>query len=206
MKTIQLSAAALIAAFTLATATTASAFDGAIMGKVTVVKSESKKFQLHIPKTMTQGSGAVQVSLIDTDGTTLFSGTVIDRTQKGVPFDVASLPDGKYFLTTSTNTWWSSQELNIRDNALSIDDTKLTQIARPTISTYAKNKLQVTIPTVNVESTNVAIYNQNDELVFVEEVAGNVSRLDLNGLPQGAYTLTVGSDVKRFAEQIKVEK
>jgi len=161
---------------------------------------------LHIPTAMTQGASAVQVALIDVDGTVLFAGNVIDRNQKGVPFDVKSLPDGRYFLTTSTNTWWSSQEINIRGNVLSIDESKLSQIARPTVTSYAKNKLQVTIPTVNVASMNVAIYNQNDELVFAEEVAGNISRLDLNGLPEGAYTLTVGSEVKRFAEQISVNK
>lgn len=184
----------------------ALANEGPEVSTVKVTKSEKKKFRLYIPAALPLGSSSVQVALIDVDGTILYQGAVADRKQQGIPFNLNALPDGRYFLTTSTDSWWTSQEIDIQGNTLIVDDRRVSQLVKPTVSTYAKNKVQLTVQSVNFSDMSVSIYDRNDDLVYTDQFKGNVHRLDLNNLPTGSYTMLVGSPYKRFTEKVEISK
>lgn len=204
MKKIRLSVVSLLVMGSLVS------MGGVLAGKnpevrtVKVVKSERKKFRLYIPSTLPLGGSQVQVALIDMDGTVLHQGTAIDRYQQGISYDLNSLPDGKYFLTVTNDAWWSSQPFEIEGNTLSVDEKRVTQLIRPTVSSYAKNKIQLTVQSTNLPEMTMALYDKNNEIVFMESVSGIVNRYNLSGLPAGNYTMTVGSPAKKFSEQITI--
>ncbi|OIN57599.1 hypothetical protein [Arsenicibacter rosenii] len=204
MKTIRLSVTSLLLMGSLVS------MGGALTGKnpevrtVKVVKSERKKFRLYIPSTLPLGGSQVQVSLTDADGNVLHQGTAIDRYQQGISYDLNSLPDGQYFLAVTNDAWWTSQPFEINGNTLSVDDKRVTQVMRPVVSSYAKNKVQLTVQSTNVPEMTVALYDKNNELVFAEHMSGVVKRYDLSTLPAGRYTMSVGSPAKKFSELIDI--
>ena len=206
MKKIRLSVVMLLAAWSLVSMGGALANEGPEVSTVKVTKSEKKKFRLYIPAALPLGSSSVQVALIDVDGTILYQGAVADRKQQGIPFNLNALPDGRYFLTTSTDSWWTSQEIDIQGNSLIVDDRRVSQLVKPTVSTYAKNKVQLTVQSVNFSDMSVSIYDRNDDLVYTDQFKGNVHRLDLNNLPTGSYTMLVGSPYKRFTEKVEISR
>lgn len=206
MKKIRLSVVVLLAALGLVSMGGAMASEGPEVSTVKVVKSEKKKFRLYIPATLPLGSSSVQVALIDVDGTVLYQGAVADRKQEGIPFNLNSLPDGRYYLTVSNDSWWTSQEFSIQANTLVVDDHRVSQFVKPTVSAYAKNKVQLSVQAVNLPDMTVSIYDRNDELVYSDQFKGNVHRLDLNNLPKGSYTVAVGLPYKRFTETIEISK
>lgn len=206
MKKIRLSVVVLLATWGLVSMGGALASEGPEVSTVKVIKSEKKKFRLHIPATLPLGGSAAQVALIDAEGTVLFQGVVADRKQQGVPFNLNALPDGRYFLTVSSDAWWTSQEVAIQGNTLVVDDRRVSQLVKPTLSTYAKNKVQLTVQSSNLPAMTVSIYDRNDELVYSDQFKGNVHRLDLTNLPSGSYTVAVGSQLKRFMETVEISK
>lgn len=203
MKQIRLSMAALLISMSLAgTAAVAqgvtNANDGSGMNTVHVVTSENKKVRLY-----TQNSTPVDVSIIDTDGTVLYQGSVTDS-KKVTAFNLKNLPDGQYYITAGTKTWWLSQGMTVRGNAVSIDAQKVQQVAQPTLTAYEKNKIEMTLPGTNVAQTNVTIYNEQSQPVYQDTFDGAVRRFDLTALPQGLYTFVVGPNQKQFTSRINV--
>lgn len=173
------------------------------VSKVTVTKSENKKIRLH-----TQPGTPITVALIDAEGTLLYQGNVNNKDARGTSFNLATLPDGQYFLTATNDTFWLSQGLTIRGTTLTIDTQHVRQLARPTLTAYEKNKFQVTIPESNVPApaVNVTIYDRQHELVYADRLTNRRGRFDLSTLPVGDYTFMVGSDQKQFAQLIQIQK
>lgn len=190
----------LLAAWSLASTGGAFADNGTVAGKVKVIKSESKKVRLYTPI-----NTPVSVAMIDADGNVLYQGQVAAKNLSGMSFNMKSLPDGQYFITATNDTFWLSQALTVRGNDLIINEKSVSQLDKPTLTPYAKNKFEVTVPTTNLQSVNVAIYNQQNDLVFSDDLkATNSRRFDLSTLPAGAYTFVVGPEQKKFAEQIQI--
>ncbi len=204
MKTIRLSVTSLLLMGSLVSQGSGLTAKNPEVRTVKVVKSERKKFRLYIPSTLPLGGSQVQVALIDLDGNVLHQGTAIDRYQQGISYDLNSLPDGQYFLTVTNDAWWTSQPFEIEGNTLSVNEKRITQLIRPTVSSYAKNKIQLTVQSTNVPEMTMALYDKNNEIVFTESVSGTVNRYNLSGLPAGNYTMTVGSPAKKFSEQIVI--
>jgi len=203
MKQIRLSMAALLISMSMAGSAAVAqgvtnANDGSGMSAVKVVTSENKKVRLY-----TQNSSPVDVSIIDTDGTVLYQGAITDN-KKATSFNLKNLPDGQYFITAGTNTWWMSQGMTVRGNAVSIDAQKLQQVAQPTLTAYEKNKIEMTLPGTNAAKTNVIIYDAQSQAVYQDTFNGAVRRFDLTALPQGSYTFVVGPDQKQFTSRIDV--
>src|SRR5919202_1371526 len=115
MKQFRLSIAVLLSVWGLAGMGDAKADNGSGVSGVKVEKSENKKVRVY-----TQPGAAVEVSLIDADGTLLYRGLVANRKQKATLFNLASLPDGQYSLTASNTAWWMSQGLTIKGNAVNV--------------------------------------------------------------------------------------
>ncbi len=191
----------LFAAWSLASTGGAFADNGTVSGKVKVIKSESKKVRLYTPI-----NTPVSVAIIDAEGNTLYQGQVQAKDLRGMGFDMKTLPDGQYFLTATNDTFWLSQGLTVRGNELTVNAQSYSQLDKPTLTPYAKNKFEVTLPATNVRTVNVAIYNQQNDLVFQDDVkATNTRRFDLNTLPAGDYTFVVGPEQKKFAEHIQIQ-
>lgn len=191
----------LFAAWSLAGTGGAFADNGTVSGKVKVIKSESKKVRLYTPL-----NTPVSVAIIDAEGNLLYQGQVQAKDLRGMAFNLNTLPDGQYFLTATNNEFWLSQGLTVRGNELLVNEQSYSQLDKPTLTPYAKNKFEVTMPATNVQTVNVAIYNQQNDLVFSDNVkATNSRRFDLNTLPAGDYTFVVGPEQKKFAEHIQIQ-
>lgn len=200
MKKVRLSIAMLFAAWSLAGTGGAFADNGTIASKVKVVKFESKKVRLYTPV-----NTPVSVAMIDADGNVLYQGQVAAKDLRGMSFNMKSLPNGQYFITATNDTFWLSQSLTVRGTELVINEQSVSQLDKPTLTPYAKNKFEVTLPATNVQTVGVAIYNQENDLVFANEMnPSNQTRFDLNTLPAGDYTFVVGPEQKKFAERIQI--
>ena len=170
--------------------------DGAT--RIQVRKSDNKKVRLYTP-------APVEVAIIDTDGTTLYQGTVNGSAGKGTSINMASLPDGHYYLTATNNDFWVSQGLTISNEQLSVDAQNTTALVKPTLIPYGKNKFEIAMP--GAQTISVSLYDRVNALVFSETyVKGDVHRFDLNRLPEGNYTFVVGPDFKQFSERIVVQR
>ena len=199
MKKFRLSIAALLTAWSLAGTGVANADNGSGMGGVKVEKSEQKKVRVY-----TKPGTPVDVAIIDADGNVLYRGVIAKDAKRSTSFNLNKLPDGQYFLTASNNTWWMSQGLTIKGNAMNVDERSLQQLAQPTLTAYDKNKFEVTLPSKNVDAATVAIYDTQNVLVEAETMRGSSRRFDLSSLPDGAYTFVVGPSQKQFVSRIDV--
>ncbi len=191
----------LFAAWSLASTGGAFADNGTVASKVKVIKSENKKVRLYTPI-----NTPVTVAIIDADGNLLYQGDVKAKDLRGMAFDMKTLPDGQYFLTATNDTFWLSQGLTVRGAELTVNEKLVSQLEKPTLTPYAKNKFEVTLPNANVRAVNVAIYNQQNDLVFADEIkSADTRRFDLNTLPAGDYTFIVGPEQKKFAQHVQIQ-
>lgn len=200
MKKFRLSIAVLVSVWSLAGLGVAQADNGSGMGGVKVEKSENKKVRVY-----TKPGTPVDVAIIDADGNVLYRGTIAKNSPRATSFNLKNLPDGQYYLTAGNNAWWMSQGLTIQANALSIDERNLQQVAKPTLTAYEKNKIEVVLPVQNVEESTVAIYDPQNVLVQSDSFKGSVRRFDLSALPDGAYTFVVGPNQKQFTTRIDIQ-
>ncbi|QDK80216.1 T9SS type A sorting domain-containing protein [Spirosoma sp. KCTC 42546] len=200
MKKIRLSIAVLLSVWSLAGTGVANADNGSGMGGVKVEKSEQKKVRVY-----TKPGTPVDLALIDAEGNVLYRGVISKNNQKATSFNLNNLPDGQYFLTAGSNAWWMSQGITIKANSVAIDERNLQQVAEPTLTAYEKNKIEVVLPSKNVEESTVAIYDTQNVLVQVDTFKGSTRRFDLSGLPSGAYTFVVGPNQKQFATRIDIQ-
>jgi hypothetical protein len=200
MKQIRVTIAMLAAAWTLTTGGSAVAQTPASVAPVSIVKSAIKKIRLQSPVGAT-----MDVSVIDQVGTLLYSGSVRNKDNRGVSLNLANLPDGRYYVTATNNDVWMSQGITVRNDQVSIDAQNVTELVRPAVVAYAKNKYEIVMP--GVKSMTVAIYDRMNELVFARAFGGTdkVHRFDLNSLPSGEYTFVYGPEQKQFTERVAIK-
>ncbi len=200
MKKVRLSIAVLLSVLSLAGLGVAKADNGSGMGGVKVQKSASKKVRVY-----TKPGASVDLALIDADGNVLYRGVINKNDPHATSFNLNNLPDGQYYLTAGNNAWWMSQGLTIKANSVNVDERNIQQVAKPTLTAYEKNKIEVVLPVSNVEESTVAIYDPQNVLVQTDSFKGSVRRFDLSGLPDGAYTFVVGPDQKQFTTRIAIQ-
>lgn len=200
MKKFRLSIAVLLSVWSLAGLGVAKADNGSGMGGVKVEKSASKKVRVY-----TKPGTSVDVALIDADGNVLYRGVIAKNEQHATSFNLHNLPDGQYYLTAGNSAWWMSQGLTIKANSVNVDERNVQQVAKPTLTVYEKNKIEVVLPVSNVDHSSVAIYDPQNVLVQTDSFKGSVRRFDLSGLPSGAYTFVVGPDQKQFTTRVDIQ-
>jgi len=200
MKQIRLTIAMLAVAFTLTAAGSAVAQISTVAGPVKIAKSATKKVRIHTPVGTT-----LDISLIDQAGTLLYAGTVKAKDLRGTSVNLANLPDGRYYLTATNNDLWMSQGLTVRNDQVVVDAQNVTEVVRPALVAYAKNKYEVAMP--GVQSLTVAIYDRMNDLVFTKSFGsdGEVHRFDLSSLPSGDYTFVYGPEQKQFTERVAIK-
>lgn len=198
MKQFRLSIAVLLSVLSLAGMGDAKADTGSGASGVKVEKSETKKVRVY-----TQAGSKADVAIIDAEGNVLYTGTLSGN--RAMSFNLRTLPDGQYYLTAGNNKWWMSQGLTIKGNAVNVDARNLQQLAQPTLTTYEKNKIEVALAATNVPESSVAIYDNHSMLVYADTFKGSVRRFDLTSLPDGAYTVVVGPEQKKFSSRIDIQ-
>lgn len=200
MKQIRVSIAMLLIAGTLTTAGSAVAQTPAHKAPVSVIKSAVKKIRLQTPVGST-----MDVSVIDQAGTILYSGVLRAKDSRGTSLNLANLPDGRYYVTTTNNDMWMSQGITLRNDQVSIDAQNVTELVRPALVAYAQNKYEVVMP--GVKTLTVAIYDRMNDLVFTKSYGstGEVHRFDLSSLPTGDYTFVYGPEQKQFTERVAIK-
>ena len=202
MKTIRLTVAMLTAAWLLTTAEGAVAQLKQSDSPVTMAtyRSGGKRILLALPANAT-----VDVAVIDEQGTVLHQSTVQANDRRGVVLNMQNLPDGHYYLTATNNDFWVSQGVTVRRDQVSIDTRNVTELVRPVVTAYAKNKFEVAMPGVN--KLTVSIYDRTNDLVYTHSFgAGNRHRFDLSSLPSGQYTFVYGPDQKQFTERVAINQ
>ncbi|GAB2568743.1 T9SS C-terminal target domain-containing protein [Spirosoma areae] len=199
MKQFRLSIAVLLSVWSLAGMGGAKADNGSGANGVKVEKSEQKKVRVY-----TKPGKPVDVAIIDADGNVLYKGAIKHSTKGATSFNLNGLPDGQYYLTAGNNSWWMSQGLTIKGNALNVDARNLQEVTQPTLTAYEKNKIEVLLPTTNIGQANVAIYDAQNVLVQTDTFKGAVRRFDLSALPDGAYTFVVGPEQKQFTARVDI--
>ena len=199
MKQFRLSIAVLLSVWGLAGMGDAKADNGSGMNGVKVEKSEQKKVRVY-----TQPGASVDVAIIDVDGTVLYRGLISKNTKGSTSFNLNNLPDGQYYLTAGNNAWWMSQGLTIKGNAVNVDARNLQQVAQPILTTYEKNKIEVTLPAQNLNQADVAIYDAQNVLIQTDTFKGATRRFDLSAMPDGAYTFVVGPAQKQFISRVDI--
>ncbi len=168
---------------------------------VRVVSTDAKKFRVSLPV------AKAEVALIDADGTVLYQGSLKQTNGVGTAFNVATLPDGQYYLTATNDTFWFSQGLTISNNRLTVNENMTQEAVQPTLTAYDRNKFEVMMPTKNVSNVKLAIYNANDELVYQDSFRNHANRrFNLDGLPTGNYTVFVGPSEKLFSQHVVVRR
>ncbi|WP_375446756.1 T9SS C-terminal target domain-containing protein [uncultured Fibrella sp.] len=200
MKQIRVTIAMLAAALTLTAAGNAVAQTPAQGAPVQIVKSAIKKIRLQTP-----AGATMDVSVIDQTGTVLYSGAVRAKDNRGTSLNLANLPDGRYYVTATNNDFWMSQGILVRNDQVTVDAQNVTEVVRPALVAYAKNKYEVVMP--GVKTLNVAIYDRMNELVFTKSFgsSGEVHRFDLSSLPTGEYTFVYGPEQKQFTEHVAIK-
>ena len=200
MKQIRLTIAMLAVALTLSAAGSAVAQTSSVFGPVKVAKSATKKVRIHTPV-----GASLDISLIDQAGTLLYAGTVKAKDLRGTSVNLANLPDGRYYLTATNNDIWMSQGLTVRNDQVVVDAQNVTEVVRPALVAYAKNKYEVAMP--GVKSLTVAIYDRMNDLVFTKSFGsdGEVHRFDLSSLPSGDYTFVYVPEQKQFTERVAIK-
>lgn len=179
----------------------AKADNGSGANGVKIEKSATKKVRIY-----TQPGAPVDVAIIDADGNVLYKGAITANKQGATSFNLNSLPDGQYFMTAANKSWWMSQALTIKGNTVNVDERSLQEVTQPTVTTYDKNKVEVTLPSKNVSEASVAIYDAQSILVYADKLTSSVRRFDLSSLPEGAYTFVVGPDQKQFSSRINIQR
>jgi hypothetical protein len=199
MKIIRLTAATLLAAWTLSTASNAVAQLIDVPKSVSVLKSGAKKVRLISPV-----NAPVDVLVADDAGTLLYQGTIESRDQRGVSLNLVNLPDGHYYITATNNTFWMSQGITVRRDVVNVDAQNVTELVKPELVAYAQNKYKLVMP--GVKDLSVTIYDRLNELVFTKSfVSDNAHRFDLSSLPAGSYTFVYGPAQKQFSEQVAIK-
>ncbi len=210
MKQFRLSVAVLLSVWSLAGNQVANADGGSGLWGIKIEKSDIKKIRVYAPTVnastgQAQSDVAVNVAIIDADGTVLYNGVMAKNAAGRQSFNLRNLPDGHYFVTASSKTWWMSQGLTITGNRLTVDQQNVRVVEEPTLTAYEKNKIEMTLPTQNVRNANVTIYDAHNVAVYDETFRGNSRRFDLSSLPDGAYTFIVGAAEKQFTTRVDVQ-
>lgn len=202
MKTIRLTVAMLTAAWLLTTAEAAVAQHTNPDAPVTItaLKSADKRLRVMLPANAT-----VEVAVMDEQGTLLHQSTVQTTDKRAVLLNVKNLPDGRYFLTATNNDFWVSQAISVVNSQVRVDARNVTELVRPVVLAYAKNKFEVAMP--GVEKMTVSIYDRTNDLVYTQSFGtGNRHRFDLSSLPEGQYTFVYGPEQKQFTERVAINQ
>lgn len=163
-------------------------------------KSGGKRVRLALPT-----NTSVDLAVIDEQGTVLHQSTIQVNNKRGVLLNMQNLPDGHYTLTATNNDFWVSQGITIHPNQLEIDTRNVTELVRPVVRAYAKNKFEVTMP--GVDKLTVSIYDRTNDLVYTHLFGvGSRHRFDLSSLPTGQYTFVYGPEQKQFTERVAINQ
>ena len=199
MKKFRISIAALAAALFLATAPGVKAQSVTPTSPVSVSRAALNKVRLTLP-----ANSPMDVAVMDQEGVVLFQESLRTRDGRGLLMNLANLPDGRYYITATNNDVWVSQGISKRNDQVSIDPQNTTEVVRPALVAYAKNKYEVAMPGANALS--VAIYDRMNELVYTQSFGkGAVHRFDLSALPSGEYTFVYGPEQKQFTERVAIK-
>lgn len=202
MKRICLSIATLAAAWSLSIASPATAQSLATasdVAAVKVTKADAKKVRLYSPV-----GTPVEVAILDLTGTVLYQGTLSARDARGTSLNLMNLPDGRYYVTVTNDSFWMSQGLTVRRDLVSVDAQNVTELIKPALTAYAKNKYEIVMP--GVRDLTVSIYDRLNDLIFTKSFdKGEVHRFDLSSLPTGSYTFVYGPAQKQFTERVAIK-
>ncbi|MBO0934819.1 T9SS C-terminal target domain-containing protein [Fibrella aquatilis] len=202
MKTIRITIALLATAWLLTTAEAAVAQHQNLESPVTVAafKSGGKRIRLATPI-----NSAVDVAIMDEQGTLLHQSTIRATDKRGILLNLKNLPNGRYFVTATNNDFWVSQGVTVNNEQVLVNTRNVTELIRPVVTAYAKNKFEVAMP--GVEKMTISIYNPTNDLVYTQSFgAGNRHRFDLSSLPGGQYTFVYGPEQKQFIERIAINQ
>ncbi len=199
MKKFRISVTALVAALFFAATPGVQAQAPTPVSPVSISRSGLSKVRLTLP-----ANTPMDVAVMDQEGVILYQEAIRVRNSRGLLMNLNNLPDGRYYITATNNDVWMSQGISKRNDQVSIDAQNTTELVRPALVAYAKNKYEVAMP--GADALSVAIYDRMNELVYTQSFKKSaVHRFDLTALPTGEYTFVYGPEQKQFTERVAIK-
>jgi hypothetical protein len=124
-------------------------------------------------------------------------------------YNLDALPNGEYTLTAETAFTISQYNVEVADNSAVISEDPSAEISKPVV---VNKKGRVSVSIINKEQTpiEIAIYDENNEELYTEIIAGKkvslVKMFDFNSVPGGKYTFVTKYSNKTFTDTVSTQK
>jgi len=165
--------------------------------KLIVVENE-KSMILNSPS---YSNGAKVLTITDAFGEIIFS-DVVEPNKKRIKYDLNALSTANYTIRVDDDRVTNIYVAEILNNKIEILETK--SYYKPTIYNV-EGKVVVRAELENKEDVRISIYDENQVLVFVQNIekeASFVQSFNLDKLPKGQYDVQVSSEY--FTDQISI--
>lgn len=119
-------------------------------------------------------------------------------------YDLATLPNGDYFFEIEGQTKIKLVSFRVKPNAVVLNNTYKTILFKPVVR-QENNKIYISKLALNDESLNVVLYDRNYNVLYKEELNGNVNLekvLNISNLEKGNYILKLNSNTQSFTKNI----
>ena len=118
-------------------------------------------------------------------------------------FDLSGLPDGEYYFEVNSKTKIGTTPFSVASNNLEFKEETI--VFKPIVR-FKNNNIYISKFTLNNETLDVFLYDDNQHLIYNEKLFGknSLSRiLNLSNLDSGSYRLVLKSGGKLYNEIIK---
>ncbi|MFN4146473.1 MAG: hypothetical protein ACK4GN_11665 [Runella sp.] len=190
-----------LAAIMFASAGSAMAESHLLTKDVKVVKRAAKKVEVRVNQPNT---GTLEVVLKDNEGTTVHTGKIQGGENMVTLFNLNSLPNGQYTLSCANASFWSAQNLVIKNGEVEIVENTYQEAFKPSVEEIGNNRFAVTTFNKNVADMPVIISDLQGETLYSGYLS-TANRYNLNNLPAGEYVFEFAVGDKSFKQYVKVK-
>lgn len=139
------------------------------------------------------------------DGRVLLTKTIIGADYQGL-FSLEHLREGRYQIVLRTETQEIVQPIKLTRRAIFYDLSNRTTQYMPEVSTSGK-QLAIALHNPQAQPVSVRLLNEDGQVLYEkeQEVATEVAvRLDLQQVPNGDYTVLVGTPQRDWSKRIRL--
>jgi hypothetical protein len=164
---------------------------------------DSRKFVLELANIT---AGATTVSLYDAFGVVLMQENA-SKDHYGKIINMTDLPSGDYELVITTQNRDIVQPIKLTFEGIEMDTNNRTVYFAPTVLAN-KTKLDVSFFRGRMTDVQIAIYDQQNILVFEEDFENVIKverRYNLASLPKGQYNVVVSTNFKSYLQTVTID-
>jgi hypothetical protein len=166
--------------------------------KVKLVKTQAKKLRV-LTTENTQKN--VNVTIQNEAGDVFYSGRVSGVENAGREFNLAALPDGAYVMNFSSESFFSTQRVNIQNGNLRIEEGSYQETTKPQFRAYGANHVEIMS---DMADMSIVINDFRGEEVYRGSLAQG-RHFDLSKLTNGQYQFVLTVQGYQFVETVTVK-